>query len=154
MLATACSAAVPNGVKPEPNQRFSDVVRGADYVLVRTGGNCHRDLKHEKVVFEASGDAAVVRIARLFGFTGEYTSVFRTTFEGEDVLAISNCLCCGTHTFSFQKRGVEVLSISVHHWSHARPTGEWKSNDINLSKDSVERLKSFLLQSAPQENKG
>jgi hypothetical protein len=117
-------AAIPNVVTPEPNQRFAAIVREADQVVIRTGGNCHRQISEEKIVFESKNCADVARVTQLFALSGEYTNAHSSKWEGQEVLMITNCLCCGTHTFSFRKTGKEILSISIHHRSHARALGE------------------------------
>jgi hypothetical protein len=78
-LIAICAAAIPNMVKPEPNGRFKEVVHGADEVVVRTGGNCHRDRASERVVVEITGAEKVAKIIGLFSFTGRYTNASQDT---------------------------------------------------------------------------
>ena len=147
LLATFVVHAAPlkNVVKPEPNKRFKDLVHAADRCLISTAGLHANDIKNQRHLVELSGITEVERFAALFSFTGEYTSAFPTTRDGEQVLVIANCLCTGSHMISFVRDGTEVVAMSLHHWSHVRPARGWKSQDVNLTKEASDRIRAFLL---------
>ena len=139
------SAFAANVVKPEPNQRFRALVQGADTLFVQTAGLHPYDFPRQSKVLEVFGVSEVEKVAGLFSFSGEYTSVSRFKQNGEDMLAILNCLCTGSHIVTFIREGSVVLSMSIHHWSHVRPFSGWKSQDINLTKQSGESVRGFIL---------
>ncbi len=149
-LITVCAAwaAAPKPiVNPEPNARFRDLVALADRCVLTSAGQHPNDLKNQRLLLDIEGVGNVARIAAFFRFTGEYTSAFETELDGEQVWAISNCLCTGSHMISFIRDNREMVAMSLHHWTHVRPSRGWKSQDVNLTKESSDQIRAFLLAS-------
>jgi hypothetical protein len=138
-------------VTPEPNARFQDLIRHANRCIITTAGSHPNDLKRQRVLLDIEGVAEVARIVELFRFTGEYTSAFPSELDGQEVFVITNCLCTGSHMISFIRDTQELLAMSLHHWTHVRPARVWKSQEINLTKESSDKIRAFLLDSNSRE---
>lgn len=148
-VSAVCAATPKPIVNPEPNARFRDLVTNADRCIITSAGRHPSDLKNQKLLLDIDGVADVARFAAFFRFTGEYTSAFETELDGQQVWAISNCLCTGSHMISFIRDNREVVAMSLHHWTHVRPSRGWKTQDINLTKESSDQIRAFLLALAP-----
>lgn len=148
VTSTVFGAAPRKVVTPEPNARFQALVVGADRVLVYTPGFFPADLKNQELLLAVEGAAQTAQIADLFRFTGEYTSAVETELEGNPITLIFNCLCTGSHMISFVRDRTEVFAMTLHHGTHVRPVRGWKSQDINLTKESSEKIRALLKNSA------
>lgn len=100
----------------------------ADRLVVRTGGNCHRDPSLETVLFETTDKETIE------AFAGRI-SVNPTFFY-------MGCLCCGEMTFDLYRKTKISYSFSLHHDEHIRIQDEFDEfyGDKSLSLWSRLRL--------------
>jgi len=158
IFAVFCASglASPPVVEPPPEVQFEAAVRNADSVTIERARTPNVKAPEERFVATITGAERVDAVARLFRFTGEYAIAYREERGGEELYRIMNCLCFGDYSFSFSKDGREVVSITIHHWTHARSKAVEKGIDVKITKDSAEALRSFLEKSnaSPIQKKG
>ncbi len=101
-------------------------------LVVRSGGNCHRDLEREHVLFETEDITAIKRF-------GEQISLGFLSMIG------GHCMCCGDMTFDLYQDQEIHYSFSLHHGRSIRIKGS-SFGDKELSSSSRRRLKDWLAQ--------
>lgn len=100
-------------------------------LVVRSGGNCCRDLERERVLFETEDVDAINRFAQQVSLAWS--------------LSRGHCMCCGDVTFDLYQ-GQEIhYSFSLHHGQRIRIKGS-SFGDKELSSSSRRRLKEWLTQ--------
>lgn len=113
--------------KPPPStELLQRRLVGANRLVVRTGGTCHRDIAEEKVLFTVTSPKLVAEVA----------DHLRVTAGG------FRCGCCGYPTLEFYRAHWLVASVSVHHGEFIRWEG-WNSDGV-LTQESAEYLEAFL----------
>lgn len=105
-------------------------IKGADKVVVRSGGMCHRNAKREKVLFTLTDEQAIREL-----WDG-------IKLEGGQFGKISMCMCCGNPTFEFYRGKKLLTSVSFHHSYNLRWAG-W-SSDAHLSVESSKYFKELF----------
>lgn len=115
---------------PDPwTRHLHAAVRGADRVLVRTGGTCHRHPENERILLETTDKTEIEAI----------TSRLRVRRSWSWM----HCMCCGTPTIEFYKGDKLLAMIGVHHGESLRWPGVW-SRDAMLTAESRDQLNRWL----------
>jgi len=99
-------------------------------LVVRSGGNCHRDPEREHVLFETEDTTAIRRFAKQISLR----------FLG---LIGGHCMCCGDMTFDLYQAQEIHYSFSLHHGRSIRIKGS-SFGDKELSSLSRRRLGGWL----------
>lgn len=106
-----------------------DSLTGADRVVVRSGGTCHRDPEKEEVLIELDGAERVRELLELI--------------ETDDRQSGGHCMCCGDPTFEIFREGVLVAELGFHHGQSLRWVGGW-SGDGMLSVPSAQAMTEWM----------
>lgn len=114
---------------PTTTYRIRNKIVGSSRLVIRTGGNCHRDPKNEKVLFETKDADVIKKFSKKIslGFT----------------LSDGRCMCCGEMTFDFYRDGNLYYSFSFHHRNHIR-IKDSSYGDRELSFYSMRNLNAWL----------
>lgn len=98
-------------------------------LVVRTGGNCHRNPEREIVLLETYDPKAMQDLANRFSF--DFSNLG------------SRCMCCGEMTFNLYDGDDLHYSFSFHHQTHIRILGSF-TGDRYLTESSIQQLKTWL----------
>lgn len=112
----------------EEHQVRNNIV-GASQLIVRTGGNCHRDTEGERILFKTEDSGAIKKLA-------EQISLGLSIPGGQ-------CMCCGNMTFDFYRDQELRYSFSFHHGQSIR-IKDSGFGDKELSSASQQNLKFWL----------
>jgi len=98
-------------------------------LVIRTGGNCHRNPERERILFETRDAEVMKRIAE------QISLGFNTPGR--------HCMCCGEMTFDLYRDDDLHYSFSLHHGKKIRIKGS-SFGDRELSIFSRRNLKTWL----------
>jgi hypothetical protein len=98
-------------------------------LVIRTGGNCHREPERERIMFETQDADVIKKFSKLIslGFTEPGRA----------------CMCCGEMTFDLYHDDDLYYSFSLHHRSHIR-IKDSSYGDRDLSFCSKKKLNAWL----------
>lgn len=105
-------------------------IKGADKVVVRSGGMCHRNAEREKVLFTLTDEQAIRELRD------------NIKLKGGQFGKISRCMCWGGPTFEFYQGDKLLTSVSNQHGAALRWAG-W-SGDAHLTPESSQYLKTLF----------
>ncbi len=109
--------------------RVRSNISHSNLLVVRTGGNCHRNLERERTLLKTKDAMAIKELEEQISL--EF-SVFGTP-----------CSCCGDLTFDFYQGQKLHYSFSLHHGQSIRKDG-FTLGDKKLSSLSQQKLKDWL----------
>ena len=91
------------------NMRFRAMVRDADRVVIRDGGNlCHSDPDRQPVLYEITNKTEIAKFNRLFSFS----------------LKKIQCKCCGYPGIDWWRDGKRIAVSAIHHGNALRIEGK------------------------------
>ncbi|MDD2710316.1 MAG: hypothetical protein PHV34_20220 [Verrucomicrobiae bacterium] len=97
-------------------------------LTVRTGGNCHRDSKREKTLFQTDDPKEILSLTKCLAF---------------GLSAGEQCMCCGDMTFDLFDKDHLLCSFSLHHYERIRIEGA-PFGDRKLTASSKRNLNDWL----------
>lgn len=101
-------------------------------LIIRTGGNCHRDREYERVLLETDQASTINDLANRLSVSSSSLGVIG-----------GRCRCCGEITFDFYQGVTPSYSFSLHHGASIR-LKDFAGGDKELSEASKERLAAWL----------
>ena len=105
------------------NVRFRAMVRGADKIVIRDGGNlCCSNPDAEEALFEITNKAEIA----------EFNGMFR--FKSQS----PGCMCCGYPGIDWWRGGERIVVSAIHHGYELRIDGKYF--DWVFSRDSRQRI--------------
>jgi hypothetical protein len=117
-------------VGPYQGKKFQTASKGADTLVIRTGGFCHRNPETEKQVFRTNDPNQINEFLGLLSFSPS---------------ELGQCECCGELSFEFYKNNEIFKAFSLHHDTHIRIQGQ-STGDIYLTSDSIKSLNAWLVE--------
>ncbi len=109
------------------NVRFRAMVREADKIVIRDGGNlCSSDPEKEETLYEITNKADIAKFNGLFSFSSRKTQ----------------CKCCGYPGIDWWRDGKRIAISAIHHESALRIDG--KISDWRFSLDARQRICRWL----------
>jgi hypothetical protein len=120
------------------NMQFRAMVRDADRVVIRDGGNlcCNFNPDIQPVLYESTNKAEIAEFNRLFCFSSQ----------------TMHCKCCGYPGVDWWRNGKRIAVSALHHGTALRIEG--KSFDWRLSPSSQERIKEWLKTHCGEQSQG
>lgn len=109
--------------------RVRSTITESTRLIVRSGGNCHRNPERERVLFETEDSEVIERFAEQISL-------------GLGMMGM-HCMCCGEMTFDLYNDQDLHYSFSLHHGQSIR-IEESSLGDRELSFSSRRRLKVWL----------
>jgi len=108
---------------------LKEAIAGADRVVLRTGGTCHREEARERVLFQSEDPVEIRRVSGLL-------VVMESSRPGR-------CMCCGGPTIEFRRDGTLLADLGLQHGALLRWPGGWHG-DGPLTIESREALAHWL----------
>ena len=114
---------------PTTTYQVRNKITGSSRLVIRTGGNCHREPERERILFETKDAEIIKKISKRIslGFSDPGGA----------------CMCCGEMTFDFYRDGNLYYSFSLHHRSHIR-IKDSSYGDKDLSFYSKRKVNAWL----------
>ena len=105
------------------NVRFRAMVREADKIVIRDGGNlCHSNPDNEETLYEITNKTEIAEFVGMFRFKSQSPG----------------CMCCGYPGIDWWRGGERIVVSAIHHGYELRIDGKYF--DWVFSRDSRQRI--------------